>query len=350
MYFQNILYKQDIKLSLCSVFEKLKNSTFFITGASGLVGSALIDVLRYLNEYHNYQIKIYGVFSSEKSLYARFPDYNNISNFYPVIQNIMDKIKCDVYADFVVHAASNTHPKLYAEVPVETMLLNFLGTNNVLEYARKNSSSKSIFISTLEVYGENEQKELYSETDYGYIDITAPRSCYPESKRAAETLCCSYSQEYNMDVMIARLGYIYGPTVKLSSSKADVQFLNKVLHNEDIILKSSGLQRRSYCYVMDVVAALLFMLCSAQKGEAYNIANPKGNVCLKDVAQTLARLGNVNVRFEIPSDVEKQGYSTVSNSTLDSSKLMQLGWKPKFSLEEGLSHTLQIKRDMDNVG
>ena len=153
-----------------------------------------------------------------------------------------------------------------------------------------------------------------------------------------------------MDVMIARLGYIYGPTVKLSSSKADVQFLNKVLHNEDIILKSSGLQRRSYCYVMDVVAALLFMLCSAQKGEAYNIANPKGNVCLKDVAQTLARLGNVNVRFEIPSDVEKQGYSTVSNSTLDSSKLMQLGWRPKFSLEEGLSHTLQIKRDMDNVG
>ena len=137
MYFQNILYKQDIKLSLCSVFEKLKNSTFFITGASGLVGSALIDVLRYLNEYHNYQIKIYGVFSSEKSLYARFPDYNNISDFYPVIQNIMDEIKCDAYADFVVHAASNTHPKLYAEVPVETMLLNFLGTNNVLEYARK---------------------------------------------------------------------------------------------------------------------------------------------------------------------------------------------------------------------
>lgn len=350
MYISNNLYRSDIAKIISPVFEDLRNKNIFITGSSGLVCSALIDTLMFLNENNNYQTHIWAMFHSENKYYQRFPSYLANSYFHPIVHDIFNPLEAEFCPDFMVHAASLTHPQLYAEKPIETMKLNILGTINALEFAKKNSDCRSLFLSTMEIYGENTAKDTYAEDDYGYLDIMTQRACYPESKRAAETLCCCYSKEYNMDVMAARLGYIYGPTVQLSSSKADVQFLNNALNNKDIVMKSKGEQKRSYCYVLDVVSALITILCKGTSGEAYNIANKMGNVCLKDVAEIYAKLSGVNLKFELPSRKEQKGFSIVKNSTLCSKKLEALGWKAKFSLEEGLLHTLQIKRDMDNVG
>ena len=111
-------------------------------------------------------------------------------------------------------------------------------------------------------------------------------------------------------------------------------------------MKSAGLQRRSYCYVADVISGILTILLKGKNNEAYNIASTKGNVQLKDYASTLANIAGVQIKFEELSELEKQGGSTVLNSTLDSSKLESLNWESKFSFKEGIEHTYKIKKEV----
>ncbi|MBO6281209.1 MAG: NAD-dependent epimerase/dehydratase family protein [Alphaproteobacteria bacterium] len=352
MYINNILYRQDIERILVPAFEKLRGKTFFITGTSGLVGSFLADVLLYLNEKHNYGMDIWGTFSSQKSFDERFPSYVGRDDFHAVIQDINQPITLDLKPDYIIHAASNTHPALYANNPVETIKLNVNGTSHILDFAKEKQNCRVLFLSTLEVYGEDKTVDKFNEQNIGKVDFTYFRSCYPESKRLCETLCSAYNKEYGTDIVTARLGYIYGPTVKLNSSKADVQFLNKALAGEDIVLKSRGLQQRSYCYVADTVAALLFILLKANTGESYNVASTQGNIRLHEFAEILAEFSGVKVVFDIDENIAATGGSQVQNSTLDSFKLESLGWKSCFSPNDGIEHTLQIKKEIlgDNNG
>jgi len=349
MYSNSSLYVQDIETVLKNDFSPFRGKTFFMTGTSGLVGRFLLDILMYLNINYDFNIHIYATFSSSKSAENCLNDYGASKYFHALIHNINESVKNNLVPDYVVHAASNTHPELYTKYPVETMKINFIGTVNILEVAKRNPKCRTLYISTLEVYGEDFSRKKFSEHDIGFVDFTLPRSCYPESKRACETLCQSYRKEFGMDIQIARLGYIYGPTVNLNSSKADVQFLCDALNYKNIIMKSSGMQKRSYCYVADVVSALLFILIHGKNGEAYNIASPSGNILLKDFASMLAKLAGVSIEFKLPSEAERQGYSTVKNSTLNATKLEQLGWCSMFSLEEGIAHTLHIKRENEHV-
>ena len=348
MYINNKLYIEDIKKIITEDFSLLKNKNVFITGASGLVGSCIIDILMFLNQEFAYNINVWATFSNEKSFIQRFPSYQQSQYFHPIIQDITKAFKFDIdfNVDYVIHAASNTHPHLYGTKPVETIQLNIVGTLNVLEFVKTKPNSKSLFLSTLEVYGSKENVEAFEENNIGFVDFMKPRACYPESKRLCETLCHSYNLEYSTNIRIARLGYIYGPTVKSDSSKADVQFLNKALNNENIIMKSAGLQRRSYLYVLDTASALLTILLKAENDSTYNVAAESGNVLLRDYAKKLSEIANVKIIFENAGEEEKLGFSTVSNSTLCGEKLNCLGWNAKFTFDEGIEHTYKIKKEL----
>lgn len=346
MYMNNSLYQQDLDRVLGMDLSHLKGKNFFITGAAGLVGSFLVDTLVRFNQTTDEKINIYATFISEKELYDRFPNYQQQAGFKAIFLDITNPIEVDITPDYILHAASLTHPKMYAERPVEVMKINMLGTINILDWAKKNPNCRILFLSTMEVYGENANPNgIFHEDDVGTFNFMSLRACYPESKRVCETLTRCYAKEYATQVMTARLGYVYGPTVQLSSSKADVQFLNNALKHENIVMKSAGDQKRSYCYVGDIVAGLLTILQKGTPGEAYNVASREGNVCLKDFARILADMAGVELVFECPTDAEKQGYSTVRNSTLDASKLEALGWQPRFKIQEGIEHTFQIKKE-----
>lgn len=349
MYFQDKIYINNFQTIKKECFDNLRSSNILITGATGLVGSCIVDFLMYLNEYFKYDVNIYAVTRFSSKAFERFSSYANYCNLHIVECDLSKEIpNIDVNIDYILHAASNTHPELYAKNPVETMCINFIGTLNILKFMQQNyRKSKMIFLSTLEVYGEMQKNKIYfCESDIGKVDFNLSRSCYPESKRACETLCQSFIKEYELNITIARLGYIYGPTVDLSSSKADVQFLKCALEQKNIIMKSKGIQARSYCYVVDVVSALMFLMINGKNGEAYNIANKESNITLKDYAVALADRADVKIEFCEPSDIEKEGYSTVQNSTLNSDKIEQLGWRPQFSLREGVGFTLAIKKNI----
>lgn len=320
-------------------FEGLKDKSILITGANGLIGSYVIDYLTYLNSQKMYNIKIFAMSRSLEKMEKRFAKHPNL--FY-IEQDLNKPLFLNNTFDFIIHAASNAHPLAFSKDPVGTMKTNLLGTMNLLESIKDNQNTKFLYISTGEIYGNNVDK-AFTEKDCGAVDSKLARSCYPESKRAAETLCMAYSQQYGIHTNVARLCYVYGPTITQDNSRADAQFLRNALDKKDIVLKSEGLQKRTYCYVADVVSALLTILTKAPSTEVYNIANKNSIVSIKEYAQTLANLAGTNLKFEIPNELEKRGYSKSADSILDAQKLSQLGWIPQYDIKSGLEHTLKIK-------
>ena len=325
---------------LSSNINDLKNKSILITGANGLIGSYLVEFLQYLNLTLDYNIKIYLMSRSLQKLRKRF---KNQSSLFFIEQDLNQQITINQTFDYIIHAASNAHPIAFSTDPVGTMKTNLIGTINLLEMS-KNSNTKFLYLSTGEIYGNNVDK-AFNENCIGLVNSTDVRSCYPESKRAAETLCIAYANQYNINTNIARLCYIYGATITDDNSRADAQFLRKVINKENIILKSLGEQKRTYCYVADAVSALLFILLNAKSKDVYNIANPNSIVSVKQYAELLARIGNVNIEYDTPSENEKKGYSKPADSILDATKLINMGWQPLYDIQEGLQHTFLIKKE-----
>lgn len=329
------------------VYKLLENKSILVTGATGLIGTGLIDFLVYINKNLNLNMNIYALGRSIEKLNLRFKDYIDKEEIKVIVQDICELIDINIYYDYIIHAASNAHPIAFSKYPVETMKANIEGTINLLEYCKKNNKCKFLFISTSEVYGNIDTDKVLSETDFGVIDCNTFRSSYPESKRVAETLCNVYASQYNINTSIARLCYIYGPTMTDSDSRVIAQFIRNILNNEDIVLKSDGNQIRSYCYLTDAITGIIYALIKGENKCAYNISNKLSNTSIRNIAEILSNQNGLNVKMEIADSIESNGYSKQNNIIIDSSRLRDLGWEPKVSLEEGLYKCVSILKNIN---
>lgn len=341
-------YDEDIERILPHILhvEHLRGKTVLITGATGMIGSAVCDVLLYLNRVKDANMKLLLAGRSRERMQKRFGGAIEGKDYTYVAYDATRMQSLQIQADYLIHGASNAHPALFGVQPVETMLANIAGLQSVLETARMGNSRRVLYISSSEVYGNpigsDIHRKLYEETDYGYVDIMNPRAAYPSAKRAAETLCAAYIQEYGMDIAIVRPGHIYGQTITDSDSRASAQFTRCAVNGEDIIMKSAGDQLRSYCYVLDCASAILTVLLGGQKGEAYNISNCNSVVTIRELAEALARAAGVSVCYANPSDAEQNSYNLMKNSALCAGKLEALGWRAEFGLTEGAERTIAL--------
>lgn len=327
-----------------SSYVNVDRKTFLITGASGLIGSCLIDLLMLCNKERKKKNHVYALGRNKQKLRDRFHLFVDNSYFHIIEQDICQPIDDNVVFDYIIHGASNADPIAYAKYPVETMLTTLQGALNILEYGRKNKGSRIVMLSTFEVYGQS-NKDIYNEQDAGVIDFNALRASYPESKRSMEILSRCYVEEYDVQVNVVRLGSIYGPTMLASDSKAHAQFIRKALNHEDIVLKSKGGQRRTYCHVIDAVSGILTVLMRGESGQSYNVSNDQAVTTIAKLAQTLAELAGVKVVFDMPSELEAKGFSKPQNIILDVKKLKSLGWLPLYSIQEGMKQTLNILKN-----
>ena len=341
------LYQEDIAYvaSLPLPWKKLKGSCIMLSGATGMIGTFLIDVLMHKNRTEDLACTIYALGRNEEKARKRFGNYFETPSFV--------FLPCDINAplsfagvesvDYVVHLASNTHPLAYANDPIGTVTANVFGTYNLLEYASKHQTKRFALASSNEIYGENRgDVELFDEAYCGYIDSNTLRAGYPESKRCAEALCQAYIRQKDMDIVIPRLTRSYGPTLLASDTKALSQFLHKALEGEDIVLKSKGEQYFSYTYTADAVAGLLYVLLLGEKGAAYNIADTPSDVKLKDLAAFIANAVGKRVVFDLPDEAEAAGYSTATKARLDGSRLKALGWGMHYDIESGIQRTIAM--------
>lgn len=340
----NEMYLQDIRriASLPLKWERLRDKIFLVSGASGMIGSFLLDVL--LMDKAELNMEVIALVRNETRARERFAPYLQSGSMRLLICDINDGIP-DVRenVDYVIHAASNTHPRAYATQPVQTLMTNIAGTYNMLRYGIQHEMERFVFLSSVEIYGENRgDVERFDESYCGYLDCSTLRAGYPEGKRAGEALCHAYIQETGADIVIPRLPRVYGPTMLMSDTKAISQFIQKGVAGEDIVLKSKGTQLYSYIYVADAVSGILQTMLCGRNGEAYNVADADSDIALVDLAGRIAEDAGVGVVFDLPDAIEQAGYSKATKALLDSAKLQELGWKAQFRMQEGIHRTLSI--------
>lgn len=334
-------YQKDIEciFTLDLPWEKLSGVNILITGATGLIGSCLVDVLM-SNPKINYHVYASG--RNKQRAISRFSSYIDSPFFHFIKFDVMEEIDSEVDFHYIVHAASNASPNFFVSNPVEIIKANILGVDNLMQYGMKHGLKRFLFVSSGEIYGEGDGRK-FTEDYSGYVDCLLTRSCYPSSKRAAESLCVAYSAEYGIESVIARPCHVYGPNFTESDNRVYAQFICNVLNGQNIVLKSTGEQFRSWCYVVDCVSALLYILLKGENQNAYNIADESSNISIRSLAELIAKIGNVNVVFDLPSDTEILGFNKVTRSIYDTSRLKALGWLPFIHIEEGLAHTIEHK-------
>lgn len=221
----NPLYQEDIRnvASSSLPWENLKNSSVLISGATGLIGSFLVDVIMHQNQVLGLQCNVYALGRSEEKAKVRF-GYCYDSEWFQFIPYDINKpfVRDDIGdVDYVLHLASNTHPVAYATDPIGAITTNIIGTQNMLDFAYVHHAKRCAFASSNEVYGENRgDVEKFNEAYCGYIDCNTMRAGYPESKRCGEALCQAYIKQKEMDIVIPRLTRSYGPTMLMNDTKA----------------------------------------------------------------------------------------------------------------------------------
>ena len=291
----NKIYRQDVESSLETIvnINDLNGKSILITGASGLIGSSVIDQLLLLNEIRNFNIKIFCCGRKVESLEKRFGRQTE-------------------YLHFVFYDAT--------EVPHFDFAVDYISTSN------------------------NPLDENY----IGTVDHLSVRSSYASSKRATETLCASFASEYGIKIMIVRPGHIYGPSAKNSDNRVSSFFMTEAIAGRDIVMKSTGSQLRSYCYSLDCASAILSVLLSGESGQAYNVSNPNSIVTIKQMAEIVSRVGNVKLTMAVPSNQDIKQTNPMQNASLRSDKLEGLGWQGLFSAEVGFQHTFSILKELSS--
>ena len=336
-------YRAALKSTLAGAdLSFLRDKTVLISGASGMLGSCLVDLLRL--DGHG---RVIAMGRDPAYAQERFGPPDENYTFYRG-DVCVPPAGLRENVDYIIHAASSADPVRMAKDPAGTLLANVLGTKNLLDYGMSHGMKRFLFVSSGEVYGRpSADLDAFTEDYCGALDLSAPRSCYPAGKRAAEVLCQSYISQYRADAVIVRPCHLFGPTMTRKDSRAVSEFLRSAADGRNIVMKSAGLPERSHCYVADAARALWTVLLKGTCGAAYNIADRRYQMRIRDFAEQAAAAGGCEVAYEVPSELEQAGYSKVVRAVLDASRLEALGWRPK--TEGAIGETVRILRELQGV-
>lgn len=337
-------YQGDLEWlnSLAYPWDELTGKSVLVTGATGMISSLLTDVL--IDKSGPYGFSVIAMARDKNRLEKLFGEKSKNKDIKLMSHDVT--IPFELEYDYAFHCASNTHPIQYSTDPVGTIATNVIGLQNVLKNVKKNG--RLVCLSSVEIYGANlGDTDVFDEQYCGYIDPNTVRSGYNESKRLCESLCQAYKAQHGLDFVTARLSRTYGPSLRIDDTKVMSQMIMNACKGEDIVLKSEGNQRFSYCYSADAVNALFFLLFNGKSGEAYNVSSDESDISLKELADYICSISGTDIRYEIPSSSEKEGYSKAVRAILDTTKIKQIGWESHYSLRDGVKRTISsIKADL----
>ncbi len=327
-------YQQDLS-NAANRWQFPQKGNILITGATGLIGGCLTDMLMEYSQCH-----VYALGRNTQRAALRFASYQEDERFHFIKHDICQPLETNTNFQYIIHAASNASPNFFNQSPVEIMKSNLNGLCNLVEYGLRHNLQRMVYVSSGEIYGEGDGS-VFTEESCGYIDILSSRSCYPSSKRAAETLCAAYCQEYGAQIVVARPCHTYGPYFTESDNRVYAQFIRNILNNEDIVMKSKGEQFRSWLYVVDCATAILLLLLKGKNKEAYNIANSGSNITIRQLAEEIAHIGNKKVIMDIDKSVVT---TPITKAVFSTKKLEALGWQPLYDITQGLRHSIETLR------
>ncbi len=319
-------------------FENYRDAGIFVTGATGLIGSSLIKSFLCCNRKKGLNVHLVAAVRSRDKAEAIYGELLKRPELELYIGDIIDPVEYEGKIDYIFHTASITASKLMVEHPVCTIETSYQGTKNILELAREKKVRGLVYVSSMEVYGRPDPElDFVKEQDLGYIDIGNVRSSYSEGKRICECLCTAYASEYKVPVRTARLAQTFGAGVLPSDNRVYVQFAKSAVNREDIVLHTEGTSEGNYCYLRDVMKALILLGYKGTNGEAYNIVNEETHMQIRQMAALVAEQiadGEISVRFEIPESALAFGYAPTVKMRLGGAKMRALGWEPEVGLAQ----------------
>lgn len=327
-------------------WEKLKGTTILITGAYGMLASYVVFMLLYLNECKMIPVKIIALVRSKEKFAQRFGSVENHPCLTVRTDSLDDEIRIDENIDYIIHAASLASPQYYSTVPIEVLKPNVLGNYHLLELAARKKAKGYLLFSTGDIYGVNQNKTQIKETDYGSMDPLDIHSCYSESKRMAETMCKAWLWQKEVPVKILRIWHTYAPTMDIESDpRVFASFVNDIVHKRNIVMKSEGVAKRSFCYIADAVAGYFLVLLQGKNGEAYNICNTKEFYSIRELADILVNLyPELGLKAEKKERDKTEAYvenSVANDVPPDNGKLTALGWEAKYDVKTGFKRVVE---------
>lgn len=309
----------------------LDGRRIFLTGATGLIGTALVDLFMFLKSECAVDLSLAaGVRDIEaaESVFAEYKGKDGLSFIqYEMTQPI--DVNAVGQCDFIIHAASIANPVWYVERPFDTAWFNVKAVEHILDLVRATDSTL-LYVSSVEVYGAVSSDRLVSETDFGGIDPLINRNSYPEAKRFSETLCVNFGAQHGTRVFISRPSKVYGPSNSPSDTRLMAHILRQAVAGKDLAIRSAGEEAFAFSYVTDAALAHLYILLRGEPGAAYNIADQASVDSIRNVVARQARVAQVDASFG-----ESSGTATSKGLMINTEKLEGLGWAAQTDLDSG---------------
>ncbi|AKV55623.1 NAD-dependent epimerase/dehydratase [Bifidobacterium actinocoloniiforme DSM 22766] len=321
------------------------SSRVLLTGVTGFVGSFLVRFFSGLRQQGVADVALVLCGRNEEKARNRLGAFIDPERDSFLIGDVRDSLTEAAISgiDFCVHAASNANPVAYSRDPVGTLMTNVCGTYHVIDALRGQASTlrRMVYLSSVEAYGRHDNQLPLTEGSDGSMDPSNVRDCYPVGKIAAENLCAGAVAQYGLPVSVARLSYLYGPGDSIDDPKVTTAFLADLKAGRDIMMLSSGRQRRTYCYIEDAVFAILLLLLRGDN-RTYNVSSMADIVTVADIARTAVDLfgnGVQKVRFEQPSERVGSRFSPIQDNILDNTRIRRLGFKASMDFRTGFERT-----------
>lgn len=329
--------------------EPFREKTFFVTGATGLVGSLILRFLVYANGQLDLDLKLLALVRNKEKAQRLYAEYKATPLKFVVTELGYGDLHLSEKVDYVIHAAAVTASKQMIADPVGTIRTAIWGTDEVLQEAVRNKAEAMVYLSSMEVYGQPAITGQTTEKDLGYVDLTNIRSSYPEGKRMSELMCNAYAEQYGLRVMSARLAQVFGAGVLPGENRVFAQFARSAMNGENIVLHTTGQSEGNYVYATDAIKAILILLQKGETKQAYNVANEDSHMTIKEMAEMIVDTFGVpgaQVVIDIPK--ENMGYAPDVKMWLSSQKLQQLGWRPIVNLKDSYARLIQWLQEQTN--